>query len=142
MYFIFRTREQRISDSGNSTTSSGEGGLEIGTNNSSTSRKRSVTSTTSISSNRCSNGTIIDNVADDDLKSFNLEEVASNGSTGNTEITSIKNGNHNKEERRVSNFSGVDIDSVAYVDDLSYQDKLFSNVRRLSNTVSIDYLSS
>ena len=88
-------------------------------------RKQSLGSTTSTSSNQFSNGTIIDNIGDDDLKSFNFEDVTSSGSTANTEITSIRNG-----------IRGKDLDIVPGGDDLSYQDKLFENVRRLSNTVS------
>ena len=131
--YIFRTREQRISDSGNSTTSSGEGSTETVLKLINSGRKRSVASTTSTSSNQLSNGTIIDNIADDDLKSF--DEITSSGSTGNTEIASIKNGIHRKDEQ-FTNSGGENLDAVSSGDDLSYQDKLHANVRRLSNTVS------
>ena len=134
-FFLLRTREQRISDSGNSTTSSGENVLENGAKNNIDGRKRSVASTASISSNKLSNGTIIDNIVEDDFKSFNLEEITSTGSTGNTEITSLKNGTDRREEH-ASVSIGDDFGIDGYAEDLSYQDKLHANVRRLSNTVS------
>ena len=133
----YRTREQRISDSGNSTTSSGEGGGE----NSylkTAGRKRSVASSTSTSSNQLS-GTLTDNIPDDDLKSVNLEEITSIGSTGDTEITSVKNGARDKNES-ISSHINEDIDSVVYHEDVPYEDKLFANVRRMSNTVSTTLL--
>ena len=95
--------------------------------------KRSVASTTSTSSNQLSNGTIVDSIVDDDLKSF--DEITSSGSTGNTEIASIKNVLQFKNEHPM-NSNGDHLDIPTYEDELSYQDKVHANVRRLSNTVS------
>ena len=134
----YRTREQRISDSGNSTTSSGEGGGENGYLKTA-GRKRSVASSTSLSSNQLSSGTITDNIPDDDLKSVNLEEITSIGSTGDTEITSVKNGARDKNES-ISSHINEDFDSMGYHVDVPYEDKLFANVRRMSNTVSTTLL--
>ena len=134
----YRTREQRISDSGNSTTSSGEGGGENAYVKTA-GRKRSVASSTSLSSNQLSSGTITDVIPDDDLKSINLEEITSIGSTGDTEITSVKNGARDKNES-ISSHINEDIDSVVYHEDVPYEDKLFANVRRMSNTVSTTLL--
>ena len=98
-----------------------------------------MASSTSLSSNQLSSGTITDNIPDDDLKSVNLEEITSIGSTGDTEITSVKNGTRDKDESTSSHIN-EDFDSMGYHDDVPYQDKLFANIRRMSNTVSATLL--
>ena len=98
-----------------------------------------MASSTSTSSNQLSSGTITDNIPDDDLKSVNLEEITSIGSTGDTEITSVKNGARDKDESTSSHIN-EDFDSMGYHDDAPYQDKLFANIRRMSNTVSATLL--
>ena len=98
-----------------------------------------MASSTSLSSNQLSSGTITDNIPDDDLKSVNLEEITSIGSTGDTEITSVKTGARDKDESTSSHIN-EDFDSMGYHDDVPYQDKLFANIRRMSNTVSTTLL--
>ena len=98
-----------------------------------------MASSTSLSSNQLSSGTITDNIPDDDLKSVNLEEITSIGSTGDTEITSVKNGTRDKDESTSSHIN-EDFDSMGYHVDVPYEDKLFANVRRMSNTVSTTLL--
>ena len=127
-----RTREQRISDSGNSTTSSGAGYAENSQKNSANGRKRSTaSSTTSTLSNQFSNGTIVDDIADDEQ---NFDDVPSSASTGNAEIRTIKN-EIQRSPRKNSGWVGHDLN--AYKNDFKYQDAPYENIQRMSNTVSI-----
>ena len=129
--FLNRTREQRISDSGNSTTSSGAGYAENSQKNSANGRKRSTaSSTTSTLSNQFSNGTIVDDIADDEQ---NFDDVPSSASTGNAEIRTIKN-EIQRSPRKNSGWVGHDLN--AYKNDFKYQDAPYENIQRMSNTVS------
>ena len=134
MNTFYRTREQRISDSGNSTTSSGEGYADNVMKNNKSERKRSTTSsTTSTLSNQLSSGTIIDNFGDYDL---NLDDIPSSASTGNTEIRSLK---HETQRNPVNKTYALEVESdiKPHQNDLTYQENVLEKVQRLSNDVSI-----
>ena len=135
----YRTREQRISDSGNSTTSSCAGYAENGLNkNNDSGRKRSTaSSTTSTLSNQFSNGTIIDDIGDDDQY---LEDLPSSASTGNAEIRAIRNEISISPKKKNSS---VRHDLNYNKTELSYQDVESDQFGQSSDTVSaIDCLSS
>ena len=113
-----RPREQRVSDSGNSSAGSI---MSSSSMEAQSSHKKSYREETGGNHDQ-----------DDDVgSSIMLEEVASGTST-----STVTNANNVLKEEANSNSTSLDLDGVAGLDEEpSYQEMLHGNVRRMSNTV-------